>query len=428
MSTSEMLDLMRQILREVRPLYRELHTFVRYSLAEKHDVPVPEMIPAHWLPNRWGQDWQALTSVEGLDLDAALREKEPEWLVEQAERFYVSLGFEPLPSSFSTRSSLYPLPPDAKYKKNNHASAWHLDLKEDVRSLMSVERNAYWYETVHHELGHVYYFLSYSNPEVPPLLRSGANRAFHEAIGSLMGLAATQHRFVGELGLLPETSSADPIQTLLKEALNYVVFIPWSAGVMTEFEHALYALELPSEDWNKHWWELKKKHQGIVPPDLRSGPLCDPATKTHINDDAAQYYDYALSFLLLFQFHDYIARELLHQDLHDTNWLGRKDVGRYLKQIMSVGANVDWPNFLKEVTGQSLSAQPMLQYFEPLMEWLKRQNQGESTLYLNCIESSKVCWGLTPVRTIVLECACSWASARPRRTAGPLVIYPRSRR
>ena len=381
MSTSEMLDLMRQILREVRPLYRELHTFVRYSLADKYDVPVPEMIPAHWLPNRWGQDWQALTSVEGLDLDGALREKKPEWLVEQAERFYVSLGFEPLPGSFSERSSLYPLPPDAKYKKNNHASAWHLDLEKDVRSLMSVESNAYWYETVHHELGHVYYYLSYTNPEVPLLLRSGANRAFHEAIGSLMGLAATQHLFVGELGLLPETSSADPIQTLLKEALNYVIFIPWSAGVMTEFEHALYASELPSEEWNKHWWELKKKHQGIVPPDIRSDPLCDPATKTHINDDAAQYYDYALSFLLLFQFHDYIARELLHQDLHDTNWLGRKDVGGYLEQIMSVGANVDWPDFLKEVTGQNLSARPMLEYFEPLMEWLKQQNQGrEHTL------------------------------------------------
>ncbi len=376
MSTSEMLDLMGQILREIRPLYRELHTFVRYSLAEKYDVPVPEMIPAHWLPNRWGQDWQALTSVEGLDLDGALREKEPEWLLEQAERFYVSLGFEPLPDSFSDRSSLYPLPPDAQYKKNNHASAWHLDLEEDVRSLMSVESNAYWYETVHHELGHVYYFLSYSNPEVPLLLRSGANRAFHEAIGSLMGLAATQKRFIVELGLLPDTNAADPIQTLLKEALNYVVFIPWSAGVMTEFEHALYALELPPEDWNTHWWKLKEKHQGIVPPGKRSDPLCDPATKTHINDDAAQYYDYAFSFILLFQLHDYIAREILHQDPGDTNWLGRKDVGRYLEQIMRVGANVDWPDFLKEVTNQELSARPMLEYFEPLMEWLKQQNQN----------------------------------------------------
>ena len=366
LSTAEMLDLMKQILREVRPLYRELHTFVRYSLAEKYDVPVPDMIPAHWLPNRWGQDWQALTSVEGLDLDGALREKKPEWLVEQAERFYVSLGFEPLPDSFSERSSLYPLPPDAKYKKNNHASAWHLDLEDDLRSLMSVENNAYWYETVHHELGHVYYYLSYSNPEVPLLLRSGANRAFHEAIGFLDGDWRLPNLFfVGELGLLPETSAADPIQTLLKEALNYIIFLPWSAGVMTEFEHSLYALELPSEDWNEHWWELKKKHQGIVPPDTRSNPLCDAATKTHINDDAAQYYDYALSFLLLFQFHDYIARELLQQDIHDTSWLGRKDVGRYLKQIMSVGANVDWPDFLKKMTGRNLSAGPMLEYFEP---------------------------------------------------------------
>lgn len=374
MSTPEMLDLMKQIIREVLPLYRELHTFVRYLLAEKYGVPTPRMIPAHWLSNRWGQEWQALTSVEGLDLDGSLREKEATWLLEQAEDFYVSLGFERLPTTFSERSSLYPLPPDARFKKNTHASAWHLDLEKDVRSLMSVESNAYWYETVHHELGHVYYFLSYTNPEVPLLLRSGANRAFHEAIGSLMGLAATQPRFIAELGLVSE-SSVDPIQTLLKEALNYVVFIPWSAGVMTEFEHALYASELPSEKWNDHWWELKEKYQGIVPPEPRGDPLCDPATKTHINDDAAQYYDYAFSFLLLFQLHDYIAREILHENPHDTNWLGRKDVGDYLDRIMRVGANVDWRDFLEEMTGQGLSAQPMLTYFEPLMGWLKEQNQ-----------------------------------------------------
>ncbi|MCH7766084.1 MAG: M2 family metallopeptidase [Acidobacteria bacterium] len=378
MTTEEMLALMDGLNRELRPLYRELHTYFRYQLAKKYKQPVPDLIPAHWLPNRWGQDWTALVSVQGFDLDGALRTKEPEWLVKQAERFYVSLGLASLPASFYQRSSLYPLPPDADYKKNNHASAWHLDLEQDIRSLMSVESNAEWYETTHHELGHIYYYISYTNPDVPLLLRSGANRAYHEAMGSLMGLAAMQPRFVATVGLVPEGTKPDPIQTLLKEALNYVVFIPWSAGVMTRFEHDLYADELSPDQWNQHWWKLKARYQGIAPPSPRDERYCDAATKTHINNDPAQYYDYALSNVLLFQLHDHIAREILGEDPHDTNYFGREEVGRFLDSIMRPGASVDWRKVLREKTGQDLSAEAMLRYFEPLMEWLREQNRGRT--------------------------------------------------
>ncbi len=78
-----------------------------------------------------------MVNVEGLDINAALKDKSPEWIVKQGEDFYVSLGFQKLPQTFWDKSSLYPAPADAKYKKNNHASAWHLDLENDVRSLMS---------------------------------------------------------------------------------------------------------------------------------------------------------------------------------------------------------------------------------------------------------------------------------------------------
>ena len=376
MTSEAMLNLMKKLLRDIWPLYRELHTYIRYELAKRYNEPVPDYIPAHWLPNRWGQDWSALVNIRGMNLDDALAKHTAEWVVRQAERFYISIGFPPLPDTFWERSSLYPVPPGAGYTKNNHASAWHLDLDKDVRSLMSVEPNTRWYETTHHELGHIYYFLAYSRPEVPILLRDGANRAFHEAMGSLMGLAAMQPRFVKTVGLSTGDSPPDPIQTMLKEALNYVVFIPWSAGVMTWWEYDFYARELKPEAYNERWWTYKRRFQGIVPPGERGLDVCDPATKTHIIDDPAQYYDYALSYVLLFQMHDYIARELLQEDPHDTNYFGRKEIGTFLKKIMEPGATVDWQVLLKKTMGRELSAEPMLRYFEPLMKWLKEQNRG----------------------------------------------------
>ena len=378
MTTQEMLDLNRQFINEVWPLYRELHTWARYQLAGKYNEEVPEMLPAHWLPNRWGQEWTGIINVEGLNVDDNLKDKSAGWIVKEGENFYVSLGFDSLPQSFYEKSSLYPLPEGAGYKKNNHASAWHVNLGDDVRSLMSVEPNARWWETTLHELGHVYYFMSYTNPDVPVILRNGANRAYHEAIGSLIGLASLQKPFLMQYGLVDEGAETDEIQTLLNEALNYVILIPWAAGVMTEFEHELYANNLPVDQYNQKWWEIKKKYQGIVPPSVRGEEFCDAASKTHINNDAAQYYDYALSFVLLFQLHDHISREILQQDPHATNYYGNKEVGNFLHDLMYPGASVDWREHLEETIGSEMSAKPLLDYFSPLMEYLKEVNQGRN--------------------------------------------------
>jgi len=374
----ELMKVCQDMIREVWPLYRELHTWARYTLAQKYQQPVPELLPAHWLPNRWGQEWQEMVKVEGINLDDTMKKKSPEWIVKKGEEFYVSLGFNNLPQSFYEKSSLYPLPAGTPYKKNNHASAWHMDNDKDVRSLMSIESNTEWWETTLHELGHIYYYMTYTNPDVPVILRSGANRAYHEAMGSLMGLASMQQPFLEGLDLVPKGVQTDKTQLMLKEALNYIVLIPWSAGVMTEFEHDLYAKDLPADQYNKRWWELVKKYQGIAPPTERGEEYCDAATKTHINNDAAQYYDYAMSNILLFQFHLYISKNILKQDPHATNYWGNKEVGSFLQKLMRPGGSVDWRKHLKENIGEDMSAKGMMDYFAPLTEWLKAENKDRT--------------------------------------------------
>ena len=344
MTVPEMLALTDSFLDEARPLYTQLHTWAKHALAKRYGADVPEgMLPAHWLPNRWGQNWPGL--VEGVDMDVPFQGKTKEYIVEQAERFYVSLGFPKLPQSFYEKSDLYPVPEGSDRKKNSHASAWHIDLRKDVRSLMSVEPNSRWFTTAHHELGHIYYYISYSRPEVPYLLRGGANRAFHEGVGDLIGLAAGQRPYLKEVGLLAkEAEQADPVTFLLDTALDgsSLVFLPWSAGVMTRFEHDFYAGDIADDALNTAWWALVGKYQGIAPPGERPESLCDPATKTHINDDPAQYYDYAIGTVLKFQLHDHIARAILKQNPRDCNYYGIKDVGDFLRGILEVGATRDW--------------------------------------------------------------------------------------
>jgi peptidyl-dipeptidase A len=317
-------------------------------------------------------------SVEGIDLNRALAARAAAWVVQQAEAFYRSLGFDPLPETFWTGSSLYPLPAGAPYKKNTHASAWHLDLADDVRSLMSVEPDASWWETAHHELGHIYYFQAYTRSGTPVLLRRGANRAYHEAIGTMMGMAASQRRFLVGRGLASPDARVDQEQQLLKEALNSIVFLPFGAGTMTRFEHALYVENLPPDQWNARWWELAGRYQGIAPPAPRDERFADALSKTHLTDDAAEYYDYPLSNAIQFQLHHHIATEILRQDPHDTDYYGSTAVGDFLRDLMAPGASRAWREVLRQTTGRDLDGSAIAEYFEPLRLWLVEQNRGRT--------------------------------------------------
>ena len=376
LNSDEILKITRQFITESWALYRELHTWAKYELAKKYDQPVPEFIPAHWLPNRWGQDWSELVNVKSLNIDGVLKEKGAKWMAKKGEEFYTSLGFGALPKTFWEKSSLYPVAANAGYTKNNHASAWHLDLDNDLRSLQSISPTTDYWSTVMHEYGHIYYFQSYSNKNIPIVLRNGANRGYHEAFGTMIGLASLQKPFLENLGLIKKKQTTNDTLKLLKDALDYIVRIPWGSGVMTEFEHNLYTQNLSINDYNNEWWKMVKKFQGIVPPTNRGEEYCDAATKTHIIDDAAQYYDYSFANALVFQFHNYIAKNILHQDPHATNYWGNKAVGNFLKSVMNKGASVDWRELLQTSIHTNMSAKPMVDYFAPVMIYLKRINAG----------------------------------------------------
>lgn len=380
MTSDEMMAMLESWIADVKPLYDQLHCYAKYELAERYGEPVPKRIPAHWIDNRWAQNWDGI--VEGVDLDPKFAGKSPEWIVKQAESFYTSMGFPSLPEGFWARSDLYPVPPGDPRKKNTHASAWHIDLGNDVRSLMSVEPNTRWFSTAHHELGHIYYYLSYTRPEVPPLLRGGANRGFHEGIGELISIASLQVPYLKQAGILGPDEAIDQTKWLLDEAYSQtIMFLPWAAGTMSHFERDLYGKELPPNTWNARWWEYVETYQGVEPPSPRGEEYCDAATKTHINDDPAQYYDYAVATVLKYQLHDYIAKHILKVDPHEANYYGRKDVGDFLRSILDKGETEDWRKLLKETTGEELSTRAMLEYFAPLKAYLEKANAGRECSY-----------------------------------------------
>lgn len=375
MTTDEMLKMLDGWMATLRPLYLQLHTWVKYKLAEKYQQPVPKKIPAHWINNRWAQEWEGL--VEAAKIDKYFEGRQPEWIIKTAEQFYTGLGFSPLPESFWKKSDLFPVPAGEKRKKNTHASCWHVDLENDIRSLQSIEPNSRWFFTAHHELGHGYYFKAYSRPEVPYLLRTGAAPGFHEGVGELISLASSQVPYLQSRGILPNDFKPDVTAFLLDDALARAVpFIYFSCGTMPHWEADVYARNLPVDQWNARWWKYVGEMQGVEPPAPRGEEFCDAATKTHINDNPAYYYNYAFATVFKFQLHDYIARKILHQPPQTCNYADNKEVGTWLNNILKKGSTEDWRKVLKEATGEDISTRAMAEYFKPLQTWLETQNRG----------------------------------------------------
>ncbi len=375
MTADEMVKMNDNFLDALRPLYLQLHTWAKYKLAEKFHQPVPDKIPAHWINNRWAQNWTGL--VEAADLDPYFKGKTAEWVAKTAEEFYLGLGFTALPGSFWIKSDLYPVPKNSQRKKNTHAWCYHIDLNYDIRSLQSIEPNAEWFFTCHHEFGHGHYFESYVRPEVPMLLRTGAAPGFHEGMGELAGFAASQVPYLKAKRILPADFKEDKTAFLLDDALaRSIPFMFFASGTMTHWEYEIYHQRLEGNDWNERWWELVSKYQGVEPPEKRGEEWADYATKTHINDAPAYYYNYAVATVLKFQLNDYIAKHILHQPPQSCNYAGNKQVGDFLYNIMKKGATEDWRKVLKEATGEELSTRAMVEYFQPLMAWLQEQNKG----------------------------------------------------
>jgi len=374
MTVPEMQALTDKLVNDTRPLYEQLHCWARYKLAAKYGQPVPKLIPAHWLGNRWSQEWPGL--VDSIDLDPLFKGRKPEWIVQQAVAYGESLGLPKVPAGFWEKSDLYDLPADAKRRKNTHASAWSINLAEDVRSLQNVRADFNWFATAHHELGHVFYDLSYSRPEIPIVLRRGASPAFHEAMAETLATPAIQLPYLRQVGIVPASAQYDETQWLLNSALDQVVFIPWSAGVMRSWEQEFYEKDLPQDQLNAHWWKCVEKYQGVSAPEPRGENYCDAATKTHINDDPAEYYKYSIAFAIKYHLHMHIARKMLKQDPRNCNFYGNKEVGAFLYKIMKSGATKDWRVVIREATGEDLSAKAMLDYYQPVLDYLKKENAG----------------------------------------------------
>jgi peptidyl-dipeptidase A len=369
---------------QVKPLYDELHCAVRAKLGEHYGedkVPQDGPIPAHLLGNMWSQEWSFIYNimepyqgVADLDVDSTLRTKNysPQEMVRSAESFYVSLGMPRLPDTFWTRSQ-FSKPRDRDVVC--HASAWGLDGGEDLRIKMCIKQTYDELRVIYHELGHNYYQAAYKDQD--PLFQGSAHSGFHEAIGDTITLSMTPE-YLERVGLVASSEESDKaiINRQMLMALDKIAFLPFGK-LIDEWRWGVFSGEIAPEDYNKAWWELRTKYQGIAPPVERSEADFDPGAKYHIPANVS-YTRYFLARILQFQFQRSLCEVAGHEgDLASCSIFGSEEAGDKFYAMMASGQSEPWQDALEKLTGtREMDATAIIDYFAPLMGYLKEQNAG----------------------------------------------------
>ncbi len=371
---------------QVKPLYDELHCHVRARLGDIYGadkVPQDGPIPAHLLGNMWAQEWAPLydmlepyPGVGDIDVNSTLKTKDysPQEMVRSAESFYVSLGMPRLPDTFWERSQ-FTKPRDRDVVC--HASAWGLDGGNDLRIKMCINQTYDELRVIYHELGHNYYQGAYKDQ--PPLFQGSAHDGFHEAIGDTVVLSMTPG-YLAEVGLV-KASDEDPravINRQMQMALDSIAFLPFSK-LVDEWRWGVFAGDITPDNYNQAWWDLRTKYQGIAPAVARSEADFDPGAKYHIPANVS-YTRYFLARILQFQFHRSLCETAGHEGpLHECSIYGNKEAGAKFYAMLEAGASQPWQDTLEVMTGtREMDATAIIDYFAPLMGYLKEQNESRS--------------------------------------------------
>ncbi|HUP44716.1 MAG TPA: M2 family metallopeptidase [Thermoanaerobaculia bacterium] len=371
---------------QVKPLYDALHCYVRTNLTKRYGaavVPPGQPIPAHLLGNIWAQEWGNIYDLvepsglpgRGYDLTKILESRkdiDAVGMVRIGERFFTSLGFEPLPQTFWERS-LFVKPQDREVVC--HASAWDIDDENDLRIKMCIEETEEDLTTIHHELGHNFYQRAYATR--PFLYKDSANDGFHEAIGDTIALSVTPG-YLREIGLIKSEPPAEAdIALLLRDAMDKIAFLPFGV-LMDKWRWKVFSGEVSPADYNKAWWDLRTQYQGIAPTGARGEEFFDPGAKYHIPANVP-YARYFLARILQFQFHRALCQTAGYNGpLNRCSIYGNREAGARLTRTLEMGSSRPWPEALEALTGQrQMDATAIVDYFRPLMTWLEVQNRGQ---------------------------------------------------
>lgn len=323
--------------------FRQMKAKLDSEIAPKFKVKAEAMMPWHY-DNPFFQD---APPSDKLNMDDFYKDKPKEEIIQLAQKLYSDIGLAT--DDIVSRSDLYERP-----GKDQHAFSTSIDRQGDCRILVNIKPTTEWMDTCLHELGHAVYSKNHDFT-MPFNLRDAAHAFTTEGIAQLFGaLSKNPTWIVAYAGIDPEKVKPAEGNILEQRRREQLIFARWGL-VMLNFEKALY--ENPDQDLNKLWYDYVERFQSLTRPKDRN--LADWAAKPHFTIAPVYYHNYILGELFAAQLRATLVKLANHQGPTFTlNYGAHKEFGDFLKKkVFEPGASYAWPEFVKNATGEPLTAQ-----------------------------------------------------------------------
>ncbi|KFD65854.1 hypothetical protein M514_07059, partial [Trichuris suis] len=405
---TDLMGMLEKLYDEVRPMYDQLHAYVRSQLRRQYPSFIHKdgPIPAHLLGDMSGSNWINLydktvpfANTKPLDITSHLQRQNftVDKMVRTAESFYTSLGFDKLPENF-WKNSIFVRPMDRDLVC--FPTAFDFKNGQDFRLKLCLKVNHNDFLLVHQEMANTFYQISFKSQ--PIAFREAVNPAMRNALASALALSINTEAFYKNTGIASDVTidAERTINSMYNIALRQVASIPF--GVLADkWRWQVYSGEAQANKVNQLWWSYREKYQGVQSPARRTELDFDAGSNFQIVTNVP-YNEEVISNVLQFQILKGLCETAGFQGpLHQCSLYGSKAVGEKLKRAMSLGSSRPWQEVLSILTGSNeLSVAPMVEYMEPLIQWLVKKNaEGGDTIgwveYTNYDDAQDEVYNLT---------------------------------
>uniref|UniRef100_A0A7I4Z5D3 Angiotensin-converting enzyme n=1 Tax=Haemonchus contortus TaxID=6289 RepID=A0A7I4Z5D3_HAECO len=385
-------DQIEQIYKKIEPLYKQIHSYVRRQIAGIYSNP-PGIskngpIPAHLFGSVEGGDWSAhYEQTKPFDDQSTLPEDmlfafhtqnyTTKQMFIKAYRYFKSIGFPSLPKTFWTNSHFARVwsrdmicnPPAA------------LDMRDgsDFRVKSCAQLGMPDFELAHSLMAQVYY--QYLYRQQPLLFREPASSSISDAIARVFAHLSTNPHYLYSQKLVTashlDIKDSLIVNKLYKEALENFVKMPFDI-VADNWRFEQFEGKITPAKINDRWWELRTKYEGISAPEPYNSSNLDALMHTAISQVHSPAIKSLISYVVQFQ----ILKSICPTGTVLSEGCILSEVTtEKLREVMKKGSSITWLQALEQLTGSAqLDASPLLEYYEPLADWLRNTNEIDQTV------------------------------------------------
>ncbi|VBB29121.1 unnamed protein product [Acanthocheilonema viteae] len=384
---SDTVALLQKLYQQISPFYKQLHAYIRrqipalYGLTNVSNLTRDGPIPAHLLKSIAGDNWIAFyqDTKPFEDEDDLAREVQENLqklnytvksMFKQTYKTLKQLGFDKLPPSFWTKSIF-----TRTWSKDmlcHPPAAYDMRNELDYRVKACAHLTLPDFELTHKLLVHIYYYYMYR--EQPLLFREATNPSLLTAVTNAFAINARNVEYLKMMKLITsETgfSRSKSINRLYLEALEDFVKLPFDFAVdMWRFH--IFDGTSTNTTWNSDCELL----QGIKSPVERKSTDFDAIAFSTIAQTHAPAMKHFFAYIMQFQILKALCRGTTN--LSNGCMLERNAVTENIKKVMVLGSSITWREALEIITGsKEVDASAMLEYYQPLINWLEEQNTKE---------------------------------------------------